>query len=150
MLDVGQGAHGELQAAGQIGAVAVAQRYSSAHDVVAEPCQVSSVHEGIMTHQNGNVEPPCPFGSVYRTNSEKLFPWHSGQLGPGLGDRVPEQFLHLLLGSPDHLDLGYPGQFPAHHRGLGQCVAGPPLLADGEVVEPFALVGVPQRTAPLG
>ena len=52
--------------------------------------------------------------------------------------------------TPDHLDLRHPGQFPAHHLGLGQGVAGPPLLADGEVVEPFALVGVPQRPATLG
>ena len=50
---------------------------------------------------------------------------------------------------PDHLDLGYPGQFAAHHLGLGQGVAGPPFLADGEVVEPFALVGVPQLAATL-
>ena len=61
-----------------------------------------------------------------------------------------KSLLHLLLGAPDHLDLRYPGQFPAHHRGLGQGVPGPPLLADGVVVEPFALVGVPQRAAPLG
>ena len=54
------------------------------------------------------------------------------------------------LDRPDHLDLRHPGQFPAHHRGLGQRLAGPPLLADGEVVEPFALVGVPQRAATLG
>ena len=53
------------------------------------------------------------------------------------------------FGQPDHLDLGYPGQFPAHHLGLGQRLAGPPLLADGEVVKPFALVGVPQRPATL-
>ncbi len=57
VLDVGQCAHGERQAVGQIGAVAVAQCHSPAHDVVAEPCQVASVHADIMTHQNGNVEP---------------------------------------------------------------------------------------------
>ena len=54
------------------------------------------------------------------------------------------------LDRPDHLDLRRPGQFPAHHLGLGQRLSGPPLLADGEVVEPVALVGVPQRPATLG
>src|SRR6185503_19865900 len=62
----------------------------------------------------------------------------------------PEDLLHLLLGPSDHLHLRHAGQFSAHHRGLGQRVAGPPFLADGEVIEPFPLVGVPQRTAPLG
>jgi len=37
VFDVGQGAHGELQAVGQVGAVAEAQRDAPAHDVVAEP-----------------------------------------------------------------------------------------------------------------
>ena len=67
VLDVGQGAHGELQAVGQIGAVAVAQCYAPTHDVVAEPFQGASIHEAIMTHQGGNVEPPCPFLSIRRT-----------------------------------------------------------------------------------
>ena len=44
VLDVGQGAHGELQAVGQVGAVAVAQRHAPTHDVVAEPFQGASVH----------------------------------------------------------------------------------------------------------
>ena len=39
MLDVGERAHGELQAAGQVGAVAIAQRDAATHDVVAEPFQ---------------------------------------------------------------------------------------------------------------
>ena len=73
MLDVGQCAHGERQAAGQIGAVAVAQCHSPAHDVVAEPCQVASVHADIMTHQNGNVEPTSPFHSLRRMNSGYYF-----------------------------------------------------------------------------
>ena len=67
VLDVGQGAHGELQAVGQIGAVAVAQRDAPTHDVVAEPFQGASVHAVIMTHQGGNVESPCPFLSIRRT-----------------------------------------------------------------------------------
>ena len=67
VLDVGQGAHGELQAVGQVGAVAIAQRHAPTHDVVAEPFQGASVHAGIMTHEGGNVESPCPFLSVCRT-----------------------------------------------------------------------------------
>ena len=67
VLDVGQRAHGELQAVGQVGAVAVAQRHAPTHDVVAEPFQGASVHAAIMTHQGGNVEPPCPFLSIRRT-----------------------------------------------------------------------------------
>ena len=39
VLDVGQGAHGELQAVGQVDAGAEAQRHAPAHDVVAEPFQ---------------------------------------------------------------------------------------------------------------
>jgi hypothetical protein len=50
VFDVGEGAHGELQAVGQVGAGAVAQRDAAAHDVVAEPSQCMLVHEGIMTH----------------------------------------------------------------------------------------------------
>ena len=65
VLDVGQRAHGELQAVGQVGAVAVAQCYVAAHDVVAEPFEGASVHAGIMTHEGGNVEPPCPVLSVH-------------------------------------------------------------------------------------
>ncbi len=49
----------------------------------------------------------------------------------------------LSFDTPGTSIRGYSGQFPAHHRGLGQGVPGPPLLADGEVVEPFVLVGVP-------
>ena len=67
VLDVGQRAHGELQAVGQIGAVAVAQRDAATHDVVAEPFQGVSIHGSIMTHQGGNVESPCPFLSIRRT-----------------------------------------------------------------------------------
>ena len=67
VLDVGQGAHGELQAVGQIGAVAVAQRYAPTHDVVAEPFQGASIHASIMTHEGGKVESPCPFVSICRT-----------------------------------------------------------------------------------
>ena len=67
VLDVGQRAHGELQAVGQIGAVAVAQCHAPTHDVVAEPFQGASVHAVIMTHKGGNVESPCPFLSIRRT-----------------------------------------------------------------------------------
>ena len=42
--------HGELQAVGQIGAVAVAQCYTPAHHVVAQPFQGVSVHRWIMAH----------------------------------------------------------------------------------------------------
>ena len=66
-----------------------------------------------------------------------------------LSDRVPKDLLDLLLQQAHYLDLRHPGQFPAHHRGLGQRLAGPLFLADREVVEPFALVGVPQRPATL-
>ena len=67
VLDVGQGAHGELQAVGQIGAVAVAQCDAPTHDVVAEPFQGASIHAVIMTDKSGNVESLCPFRSVCRT-----------------------------------------------------------------------------------
>ena len=50
VLDVGQGAHGERQAVGQIGAVAVAQCHAATHDVVAEPFQGASVHA---SHHDG-------------------------------------------------------------------------------------------------
>ena len=41
-------------------------------------------------------------------NSGRLFPRDPGQVGPDLGDRVPEQFLHLLLGSPTTSIFGTP------------------------------------------
>jgi hypothetical protein len=63
---------------------------------------------------------------------------------------VSQNSSSTLSFDPCHLDAGYPGQFPAHHRGLGQRLAGPPFLTDGEVIEPFALVGVSQRPSPLG
>ena len=47
VLDVGQRAHGELQAVGQVGAVAVTQRDAAAHDVVAEVLQVASVRASV-------------------------------------------------------------------------------------------------------
>ena len=50
VFDVREGAHGELQAVGEVGAVAVAQRDAPAHDVVTEPSQRMLVHEAIMTH----------------------------------------------------------------------------------------------------
>ena len=53
---------------GQIGAVAVAQRNTPTHDVVAEPFQGVAVHAGIMTHEAGNVEPSYPFCSICCTN----------------------------------------------------------------------------------
>jgi hypothetical protein len=53
VFDVGQGAHGELQAVGQIGAVAVAQREAPTHDAVAEPFQGMLIHGPIMTHRGG-------------------------------------------------------------------------------------------------
>jgi hypothetical protein len=39
VLDVREGAHGELQAVGQIGVVAEDQRDAPTHDVVVEPFQ---------------------------------------------------------------------------------------------------------------
>ena len=66
VLDVGQRAHGELQAAREIGAVAVAQRDAPAHDVVAEPFARGPIHAGIMAHESGKVEPPCLFVSGFR------------------------------------------------------------------------------------
>src|SRR5262249_41268291 len=79
----------------------------------------------------------------------KLLPWHSRQIGPDLGNRIPEQFLYLLLRQARHLDPGYPGQFAAHHLGVGQGVSSPPFLADVEVVEALALAGMPQLSPPL-
>ena len=74
----------------------------------------------MMTHADGNVESPCPFVSIYRTNERKLFPRDTGQVGPDLGDRVPEDLFHLVLGPPDHLDSGHSGHLAAHHLGLGR------------------------------
>ena len=51
VLDVGERAHGELQARGQVGAVAVAQCHAPTHDVVAQPFQGAAIHTGIMAHQ---------------------------------------------------------------------------------------------------
>ena len=103
-----------------------------------------------MAHEGGNVEPPCPFRSICRTNSGSYFlgtPASSALAWVTASQKISSTF---SLDTPDHLDLRHPGQFPAHHRRLGQRVAGPPLLADGEVIEPFALVGVTQRPATLG
>jgi hypothetical protein len=66
VLDVGQRAHGELQAVGQIGAVAVAKRHAPAHDVVAEPFQGASIDASIMTDKRGNIQSLCPFHSIRR------------------------------------------------------------------------------------
>jgi len=74
---------------------------------------------------------------------------HSRQIGPDLGNRLPEQFLYLLLRQARHLHRGHPGQFAAHHLGIGECLAGPPSLADVEVVEALALAGMPQLSPPL-
>jgi hypothetical protein len=64
VFDVGQGAHGELQAVGQIGAVAEAQREAATHDVVAEPLQGMSLHGPIMMDSGGNFVLPHPFVSI--------------------------------------------------------------------------------------
>ena len=58
VLDVGQRAHGELQAIAQIGAVAETQRHAPTHDLVAEPFQGVSVHAVIMTDKSRKVESP--------------------------------------------------------------------------------------------
>ena len=85
-----------------------------------------------MTHQGGNVESPCPFLSIRCTESRSYFlgtPASSARAWVTASQKISSTF---SLDRPDHLDLRHPGQFPAHHRGLGQRVAGPPLLADGE------------------
>ena len=41
------------------------------------------------------------------------------QIGANLGDRVPEDLLHLLLGQADDLDFGHTGQFSANDLGTG-------------------------------
>jgi hypothetical protein len=56
MFDIGQGAHGELEAIGQIGAGAKAQCDAPTHDVVAEALQGILIHGPIMTLRGGNVE----------------------------------------------------------------------------------------------
>ena len=133
VLDVGQRAHGELQAIGQIGAVAETQCHAPTHDVVAEPFQIASVHAAIMTDKGGNVESRCPFLSIRRTKQRNLFPRDSGQVGPRLGDRVPEDLSSTFsLDRPTTSTFATPASFPAHHLGLGQRLPGPPLLADGE------------------
>ena len=60
VFDVGQGAHGELQAVGQVGAIAVAQCHAPTHNVVAEPFQRPLVHEGIMTHHGRQCRAAMP------------------------------------------------------------------------------------------
>src|SRR5262245_8128449 len=71
------------------------------------------------------------------------------QIGPDLGDRVPEQRLHLLLRQPHDLDLRHSGHLPAHDLGGWEGVAGPPLLAEVEVVEALVLTGMPQLSPPF-
>ena len=65
VLDVGQRAHGELQAVGQVGAVAVAQRDAPTHDVVAEAFQGVSVQ----VHRRGDPPPP---GARLQDSGERL------------------------------------------------------------------------------
>ena len=48
VFDVGQGAHCEHEAVGQLGTRAIAQGDPPAHDVAAEPLQRVPVHECIM------------------------------------------------------------------------------------------------------
>src|SRR6478736_4754053 len=82
--------------------------------------------KAMMAHQDGRVESPCRFRSTQCMSEEKPFPGYARQIGPDLGDRIPEQLLHLVLGHPGDLDPGCPGQLPAHHLGLRQGVPGPP------------------------
>src|ERR1700752_4746418 len=87
----------------------------------------------------GNVDVRRAIFSICYTRERKSFPRHSRQIGPDLGNRVPEQFLYLLPRDAPPPPLRHARQFPAHQLGLGQGLAGPPLLADVEVVEAFAL-----------
>ena len=55
------------------------------------------------------------------------------QIGANLGDRVPEDLLHHLLGQAYELDFGHTDQFSVNDLGIGLRVLGPPLLADDEL-----------------
>src|SRR5262249_1115755 len=56
---------------------------------------------------------------------------------------------HLVFRQARHLNPGYPREFAAHHLRVRECVAGPPLLANVEVIEALAVTGMPQLTATL-
>ena len=79
----------------------------------------------------------------------KLFLGNPRQVGPYLGDRVPEQFLHLLLGQAHDLHLRHPSHFPADHLGLGRRLPGPPLLADREGGNQTRLIAFLALKSPL-
>ena len=89
VLDVGQRAHGELRAVGQVGAVAVAQRDAPTHDVVAEALQGVTVHRSIMTHQGGSPGTPGALASPPVSGRRH---WDQSQ--------APDR--------PDHADALYP------------------------------------------
>jgi len=56
--------------------------------VVAEPFQGASIHAGIMTHQGGKVESPCPFRSIRRANEWRSFPRDTREIGADPGNRA--------------------------------------------------------------
>ena len=117
--------------------------------MVAEPFQGASIHTGIMTHQGGKVESPCPFRSIRRTNSGSYFlgtPARSARTWVTASQNSSSTF---SLDRPTTSTLGTPASSRRTTLSSGQRVSGPPLLADGKVVEPVALVGVPQRGATL-
>ena len=87
--------------------------------MVPEPFQGASVHEGIMAHEWPEVEPACAFLSTWCAAERKLLPLNTRQVGANLGDRVPEDLLHLLLGQADDLDFGHAGKFSANDFGIG-------------------------------
>src|SRR6516165_2439155 len=97
----------------------------------------------------GNVELPRTSISTCYADEWKLLPRYPGQIGSDLGNRVPEQLLYLILRQAGYLHPGYPRQLPAHHLRIGQGVAGPPLLADLEVIEALTVAGIPQLAAAL-
>ena len=149
VLDVGQGAHGELQAVGQIGAVAVAQRDAPTHDVVAEPFQGASVHRSIMTHEGSNVESPYPFLSTRCTDNRSYFLGTPARSALTWVIVSQEGFLHLLLGQADHLHLGIRATSRRTTFGLGERLAGPPFLVAAPSMATSAKpAGTPRSRAP--
>ena len=71
------------------------------------------------------------------------------QVGPDLGDRVPEGFPHLLFGQADHLHLGTPATYRRTTFGLGERPAGPSLLVAAPSMATSAKpAGTPRSRAP--
>jgi len=87
--------------------------------MVPEPFQSSTIHVGIMAHEEREVEAPCAFISAWCAAEWKLLLLNTRHIGANLGDRVPEDLLHHLLGQAYELDFGQAGRFAANDLGIG-------------------------------